>query len=105
MKNIKLIYSSSISAILSVIATTTVTIWGEISPTFMNFLKSFTGHHWLTKSYLSLVVYAAGLLIFYFIPRNIRPNTARKAVLSLVAVAVAGAIVLLSFFIWQYLKA
>ena len=104
MNKTRLAFSSSIAAILSIIIIMVVTIWGEFSPVFKNFLKSFTGHHWLTKSALSLVVYFGGLAVFYLIPKNIGSNTLRRALIFLILTALAGSLSVFLFFVWHYLK-
>ena len=102
-KIVKLAYSSSISATLTVIVIVVVTIWGELSPVFKSFLKSFTGHHWLTKSVLSLLVYFAGLAVFYLLPKNIGPHAVRRGLIFLILVALAGSLAIFLFFVWHYL--
>ncbi|MBI2669559.1 MAG: hypothetical protein HYX20_00180 [Candidatus Yanofskybacteria bacterium] len=103
MKNIKLVYSSSIAATLTIITITIVTILGELLPAFKDFLKSFTGHHWLTKSVLSLLVYFGGVTLFYLIPKNIGSNTLRRALIFLILTVMAGFLVILLFFIWHFI--
>lgn len=104
MNKTKLLYSSSVAAILSVVTTTAVTIWSELSPSFKTLLAGFTGHHWLTKSVLSLLVYFGGLFLFYFISKNINPKRIRNGLICLIFSAFIGALVLFLFYLWHYLK-
>ncbi|MBI2063265.1 MAG: hypothetical protein HYT61_03475 [Candidatus Yanofskybacteria bacterium] len=103
MNKVKLTYSSSIAAALSIVVITAVTIWGELSPSFKTWLAGFTGHHWLTKSALSLIVYFGGLAIFYLLPKGANPNTIRGGLIFLIITALAGFSVVFLFFIWHYL--
>lgn len=104
MKKIaKLVNSSSIAATLTVIVITVVTICGELSLAFKDFIKSFTGHHWLTKSALSLLVYFGGLVLFYLLPQNIGPNTIRRGLIFLIIITLAGSLAVFLFFVWHYL--
>jgi len=103
MNKTKLAYSSSIAAILAIITIMVVTIWGELSPPFKAWLAGFTGHHWLSKSVLSLIVYFVGLAVFYLLPKNIGPNTVRRGLIFLIVTTLAGSLAVFLFFVWHYL--
>ncbi|MBI2064005.1 MAG: hypothetical protein HYT65_03385 [Candidatus Yanofskybacteria bacterium] len=102
MKNLKLTFSSSIAASLSVITITVITIWGELSSPFKAWLAGFTGHHWLTKSVLSLIVYFGGLAVFYLLPKNMGPKTIRRGLIFLIIITLAGSLAVFLFFVWHY---
>ena len=103
MNKTKLAFSSSIAASLTVIVITVVTIWGELSPVFKDFLKSFTGHHWLTKSVLTLLIYFVGLAVFYLLPKNIGPKTVSRGLIFLIVTALSGSLAVFLFFVWHYI--
>ena len=103
MKLLKLTYASCVSAIVSIVFVTGITVWAELAPGLKAFLKSLTGHHWVTKSWGVVMVYLAGLILFYWLPKQIGEKTLRRSVLSLVVFAILGALVLFFFFVWHYL--
>jgi len=65
MKN--LLVPAYISAILTVIYVPIVTIWSEFDEGFKAGLAAITGHHWITKGVLLIVLYVVFFIIFYFI--------------------------------------
>jgi hypothetical protein len=105
MKNIKLAYSSVIASALVIIFTTVVTIWAELSPTLKNILKSFSGHHWVSKSILVVLIYLVALAIFYFLPKSINPNALSKSIINLIIITILSALTIFLFFVWHYLNA
>lgn len=105
MNKVKLFYASSIAAVLTIVVITAVTILGELSGALKTYLAGFTGHHWLTKSLLSIVVYFAGLAVFYFLPKNTGQSAARRALMFLILIALAGSLAIFLFFVWHYLRA
>lgn len=56
MKN-SITISSIISLIITLIFIAFVTIFSELSHNFKNFLKTLTGHHWVSKSLISIILY------------------------------------------------
>ncbi|HEY4484430.1 MAG TPA: hypothetical protein VI978_01770 [Candidatus Paceibacterota bacterium] len=103
MNKTKLLYASSAAAILAIASTTAVTIWGELSPTFKNLLAGFTGHHWVTKSLLSLLVYLGGIALFYFLSKNINTNKISKGLTFLISSALICSLILFLFYFLHYL--
>lgn len=98
MKKQKLIYASSISAILSAIYVVVITIWAEKAPTLKTWLAEFSGHHWTSKSIFSIAIYFAGLIVFYLIPRQITPTLVKKYLKLTILVAFIGSIAIFAFF-------
>ena|SRR3990167_8200413 len=104
MKSLKLIYSSALAAIVSIIFSTGITVWADLSAPLKESLKSVTGHHWVTKSWAVVFLYLLALVIFYFWPKEIKEGTVRKSLVWLTIFSVIGAVVLLSFYMQHYLQ-
>ena len=98
MKKQKLIYSSSIAAILSAIFVTVITLWAEKAPALKTWLTDFSGHHWTSKSIISLAIYFCGLVIFYFIPKQVSGETVKRYLKAAIFTAFLGALALFAFF-------
>lgn len=103
MKNIKLIYSSSIASTFAIIFAVVITIWGEFSLPLKNSLKDFSGHHWVSKSIFVMLIYFISLGVFYVIPKTIGPKTIHRALTSLIVITVAGILTIFLFFVGHYL--
>lgn len=81
MNKNNLIQSSLISASLTIIFVTILTIAGElykvtgadgkvINP-IKDFLKMLHGHHWVGKSIWAIVFFIIATAVFYFVERNV----------------------------------
>jgi hypothetical protein len=55
--------SVSLAGIVTIIVLTVVTLLGELSAPFMKLLTYPTGHHWITKNFLSVVVFLTTLAL------------------------------------------
>lgn len=97
MKKERLVYSSSLAAIVSIALTVVLTILGELLPSLKDWLKSFSGHHWTTKSIFSLIAYAGFLLLFYVLPFPTSRGL-RNVLYSLFIAIILGVVALLLFF-------
>lgn len=104
MNKLRAIYSSACSAIISIVVTTAVTVGMEFSWPPKAWLASFTGHHWVTKSWLSLIVFVLFFLIFWGLGKNISQEKVKKALAALNIVAILGFLVILLFFIFEFFK-
>lgn len=94
--------SMSLSVILSVIVTTAITIWAEFSVPLKDFLKSITGHHWVTKSILSIIIFFGVYLIARPSEKNINILNKTKKVIWVTLICILA---LLAFFTWHYFAA
>lgn len=102
---LKTIYAASLAANVTVIALVVVTIWAELSESFKEFLKSLTGHHWLTKSWLVAILF---LLVFWLALLAVKDPAPAKTRFSLVLlelVTVLGVLSLLGFYAYKYFLA
>jgi len=99
----KLIYSSSLAAIVSVIYVVIITIWAEQSGGLKDWLTGLTGHHWVSKSIFTLVIYAGLLFIFYFTAKRVDNAKVKKYLNALTWTAILGTGVILLFYTGHYL--
>jgi hypothetical protein len=97
--------SSARAASLSVVFAAAITVWAELAPGLKNWLKDFSGHHWLSKSILMLVVYALGFAAFYVLNKRSVYFDLRKDLRNLVVLTVLGTAAILGFFVWHFLAA
>lgn len=102
MNRLKLIYSSALAAITSIVFVVAITIVAEQSAGLKSYLKALSGHHWTSKSFLTLAVYFVVLLVIYFTTKEPVPRYLRKVLLLVPAFAIAGYVILLAFFLGHY---
>ena len=98
MNKPKLIYASALSAAVTALFVTVLTIVAELNPALKDWLKNLSGHHWTSKSWLSLGLYVVSFALCYAIKHNV---DARKVGMSLnlaIWSAVLGIIAILLFF-------
>lgn len=100
--DLRLVHASAIAAVKSIFVTIIITIAAEFSAPFKAWLKAFTGHHWITKSWLSVIVFALAFFIVYVLVKN--PSTVRvkRALNLLLASLLTGSVILLGFFIFEF---
>jgi len=91
------------AGIASMLLTAALTVWGELSAGFKTLLTGVTGHHWVTKGVISLVVLAGvyALLSLVYDERFNAEKETRNVLLS----AVLAGIVISGFFVWHFLSA
>lgn len=103
MSRLKLAIASARSAILTIIAMTVVIIVSEVSTAFNDFLKSISGHHWRTKSYLTVLLFVVLTLIFRAGLRKDPNETAVVRVLRfLILTTILCVVVVTGFFVYLY---
>lgn len=103
--SIRLIYSSAVSASISIFAVTIVTIWAELAPEFKSFLAGFAGHHWIAKSLMVLVIFPLVLgLARVFFRGEISDKQTAKSLWGLIIITIVGFAAILIFFIWHYFR-
>lgn len=101
MNKLRLIYASAIGAKLAIFFAVVITIWAESAPGLKAWLKNLTGHHWTSKSYLTLLLYALVFGYVYYTVRNVNASKVSKALNHLMAFAVIGTVALVAYFIWH----
>jgi hypothetical protein len=68
-----------IAAILTIIIVGSMIIIDEVDSSFKAFLNSLTGHHWVTKSVFTVVLFPLFSVIFYVLFRLQRVRSALHA--------------------------
>lgn len=100
MKNI---FASAWAAVISIVLTVIVTIAGDLNAPFKEWLKGFTGHHWVTKSWLSLIAFIICFAAIRAFVRLPSAQLARRAVNTLAIAACVGVATLIAFYLYEYL--
>ena len=98
MNKQKLIISSAYGAIIAIIFVVVITIWAELSAPLKDWLKSVSGHHWMTKSIFSVLVYIIFTKIFYFLPIKNDELCLQKVLNWVFASVILGIIIITAFF-------
>jgi hypothetical protein len=102
MNRLKLIYSAGVAAISSIAFTVAITIAAEQSAPLKNQLKAISGHHWTTKSIISILVYLTVMFLIYAMSMNPTPRRLNRILYSVSASALIGYVVLLVFYLTHY---
>lgn len=102
MRNIKLLFASSMASVLVVVFVAAITILAELFPPLKTVLKNFSGHHWVSKSILVVLIYSVALAIFYLAPGNISHQTVRRSLVFLIIMSIASAVAIFIFFTIYY---
>lgn len=96
--------ASIIAAKISIIYMVVITITAELSPALKTSLKNITGHHWITKSLSSLILYLLLLFLIYSLAKTPSDDKLNKYIMRLFWTSILGTIVLILFFAWHYLS-
>ncbi len=97
MKRIK---SMGFSTVFVVFFLTFITIYAELSEGFKNILKSLSGHHWITKSIISFVLF---FLVYFFTNRSDEKINPLHESWRIIWVTLLCSLIILGFFIWHFL--
>jgi len=97
--------SLSFALVLTVVSVVALTIAGEWVGAIKDALTRLTGHHWLSKGVIALVVFALGALLASALPRN-KEEAEAAVVWSWVATCsvLSGVLVLFLFFIGHFVS-
>ncbi len=104
MNKPRLIFSSAVAAIITIIYAVVITIWAELSLPLKNWLVNFSGHHWTSKSIFSVLLYAVVTIVLYLIPSDPGENRLRKTLILLLVFTLLGTIALTAFFTGHHFK-
>ncbi len=91
--------SMSMSTMVTISFVTLITVFAELSVGLKDFLKSSTGHHWITKSVSSFVIF---FVFYYFCNCNEKNVDVLKEVKKVIIYAILGILILFGFFTWHY---
>src|SRR3989344_8598313 len=98
MNTPRLIFASALAAIATIVFVVVITIWAELSVPLKDWLKNFSGHHWTSKSLLSVLMFAAATLILYVLPYQHSDDRLRKTLGLLLMFAILGTFIIALFF-------
>lgn len=104
-KNIKIILASVYSSIVSIVFVALITIWADLSAPLKAWLKSLSGHHWVSKSIMMLVFYFLFLAIFFTLIKNAEIGRLKRSLLVLNIVILLGTAAVIGFYVWHFLWA
>ncbi|OGY79803.1 MAG: hypothetical protein A3B74_03480 [Candidatus Kerfeldbacteria bacterium RIFCSPHIGHO2_02_FULL_42_14] len=104
MHSTKAITSSAYAAITTIAFVVVITVVGELSEPFKEWLKGISGHHWTTKSIFSVLLYSILTVALSFVPGLEREKHLQRALRFLLIVPIVGVLVLFAFYTAHYLK-
>ena len=105
MEKRKSIYAASYAAAVSITAVVAMTISAELSASFKEWLASFTGHHWITKSWASIIVFVLFLAVFRLTKKFVSERETARALFVLEVSAVLGFFAILGFYSYEFFAA
>ncbi|MBI2113229.1 MAG: hypothetical protein HYT50_01450 [Candidatus Wildermuthbacteria bacterium] len=98
-----LVFASAVGAIVSIVFTVFLTIAAEFSPVLKAWLASLSGHHWVSKSIFSMVLYGAVLFAVFLVRKKTSDKALHQISYILFGTAILGVIAIFAFFAWHYL--
>jgi hypothetical protein len=105
MNKVKMIISSVYATILTVTFVVGITIWAELSAPLKDWLKDFSGHHWVSKSILSVLIYIIATALFYKLVHDESSGSFLQRWLSRLLLAVIlGTFILTAFYTGHHLN-
>lgn len=102
MDKLKPIWASAFSATITIVVVVAMTIGAELSVPFKNWLAGFSGHHWVTKSWISALVFVLFFCVFRFAGKSVGGSQTRKALVVLQVVAILGFLAILGFYLYEF---
>lgn len=103
MNKLKSIYASACSATIAIIVITAMTIGAELSAPFKTWLTKLTGHHWVTKSWASIIVFILFYAVFRAASKSTTDVKTRKALSILQITTIVGFLAILGFYTYEFL--
>jgi predicted Co/Zn/Cd cation transporter (cation efflux family) len=104
MNKLRSIYASAYSAAVTIATVTAMTIGAELSAPFKSWLTGFTGHHWVTKSWISVFVFILFFGIFRLAGKAANESQTKKALFVLETFAILGFLTILGFYAYEFLS-
>lgn len=100
-KKLNIVNSLILSAAITVIFITLVTIVADLQPPLKNWLKNTFTHHWVGKGILAVAIFVVATFLFSFLPFQIEENKLSKKVWALFWISILGAFVIFGFYIYE----
>ena len=102
MDKLKSIYASAYSAATTIVVVVAITISAELSVPFKDWLKGFTGHHWVTKSWISILVFVLLFCIIRFTGKPVNESQTKKALVTLQIFSILGFLAIIGFYVYEF---
>lgn len=94
----RLIISSAYAAILTIIFVAVITIWAELAVPLKDWLKVLSGHHWTSKSILSVLFYSTVTIVLYLVLEKPKGKSIQRAIYLLLISIALGVVALTAFY-------
>lgn len=100
--NKKLFFSTSVSAIVSLSLLTAMIVLREFVKPFNVFITSITGHHWVTKSLFTVILFLILLAVLYYSKKgeNVEPE---KGLYGLIITTIVSFIIMTVTFVVHFM--
>ncbi|MEK7184478.1 MAG: hypothetical protein AAB701_03105 [Patescibacteria group bacterium] len=102
MQQLTRIIASAHAASVSILLTVALTIGSELSPALKTWLTGLTGHHWTSKSIISVVVYGIVFAALQSMMGERSAITAKQSIQILVRVTCLSLVLVIGFFVGEY---
>jgi len=94
-------FSLTISTILTSILIVFLTIYSELNESFKNYIASFTTHHWISKSILTIIFFIVFYLIFSLLIKNTKVKP--KHIYFVILFTILSYLAIIGFFVFEFL--
>lgn len=102
MNKLKPIYASAYSSVVAIVTVVGLTIGAELSVPLKTWIAGFTGHHWVTKSWISIIVFVLFFVIFQFSNKSVTESQTKTVLTMLQIFIVLGFLAILGFYIYEF---
>ncbi len=89
------------STSITIVWIAVMTIWSELSSSYKDFLKELTGHHWVSKGVISIILF---ILAYLVLSRLIKDKNTEKSTNTTIILVVVSGMAIGGFFIWHFLE-
>ena len=96
------IKSLNYSTILTLCLVVVLTLLSELSNSLKTFLTNITGHHWVTKSVLSLIFF---VVIYFLISKTVKDwADSNHLIIDAIVVTLLGGAIIFGFYAWHFVR-
>ncbi len=103
MNTPRLVRASAYASIITIVFVVVITVWADLSAPLKDRLKTLSGHHWTSKSILSVLLYAIATLVIYALPHKHGDEGLHGTLNVLFLSTVFGTILLTAFYTAHHL--
>lgn len=98
-KKFKIVNSFIISAIITVVFITAITIFADLKPLLKDWLKDNFYHHWVGKGILASMIFVIFGFLIYFFPLGSGSGKIKISAIILFLTAILASLAILCFYI------